>query len=68
MPPHQYPRVPHTQAVRYRSISCLIGTHHECTQSAQAAAPVEIPVVYEACSCSCHPMAAAIVNRTDVPR
>ncbi|MEV4334091.1 hypothetical protein AB0K02_26775 [Streptomyces sp. NPDC049597] len=47
------PRVTHT-AVSYRSSSCRIGTHGQCAQSAPTAAPVGIPVVYEACDCSCH--------------
>ncbi len=38
----------------YRSSSCAIGTHHECAQSSPATAPVGVPVIYEACACSCH--------------
>lgn len=54
MPLHQQPRVSEAQAVPYRSDSCRIGTHHACTESAPAAAPVEVPVIYEACDCACH--------------
>ncbi|MEU4277631.1 hypothetical protein AB0F57_22360 [Streptomyces tanashiensis] len=42
----------------YRSTSCRIGTHHECAHSAPATAPVDVPVIYEACACSCHAPAA----------
>lgn len=38
----------------YRSSSCAIGTHNECAQSSSATAPVGVPVIYEACACSCH--------------
>ncbi|KPI18453.1 hypothetical protein OV450_7932 [Actinobacteria bacterium OV450] len=38
----------------YQSSSCAIGTHSECAQSSPATAPVGIPVIYEACACSCH--------------
>ncbi len=38
----------------YRSSSCAIGTHSECAQSSPATAPVGVPVIYEACACSCH--------------
>ncbi|MFF4100543.1 hypothetical protein [Streptomyces sp. NPDC001903] len=38
----------------YRSTSCAIGAHSECTQSSLATAPVGVPVIYEACSCACH--------------
>lgn len=38
----------------YRSSSCAIGTHRECAQSSPATAPVGVPVIYEACDCSCH--------------
>ncbi len=59
MSSRQEPRVTRTQVARYQSISCLIGTHHECTQSVQPVAPVGIPVVYESCSCTCHPLTTA---------
>ncbi|MFG2979942.1 hypothetical protein ACGFYQ_01615 [Streptomyces sp. NPDC048258] len=38
----------------YRSSSCAIGTHRECAQLSPATAPVGVPVIYEACVCSCH--------------
>ncbi|MBB6435691.1 hypothetical protein HNQ79_002148 [Streptomyces candidus] len=69
MPSRQQPRVTRTEVARYQSISCLIGTHHECTQSAQPAAPVGIPVVYESCSCTCHPLTTAdSSDGTESPR
>lgn len=67
MPPSQQVRVTHTKSVPYQSSSCLIGTHCECAQSSPAAAPIGIPVVYEACSCSCHTVAAR-GHRTDAPQ
>ncbi|GGS71797.1 hypothetical protein GCM10010240_00610 [Streptomyces griseoviridis] len=46
-----------TQGVApYRSTACRIGTHRECAVSSPALAPVDIPVIYEACDCSCHSM------------
>lgn len=67
MPPHQPFRAPHTKAVPYQSSSCLIGRHCECAHSSPATAPIGIPVVYEACTCSCHTVAAP-GNRTDALR
>ncbi|MET8504141.1 hypothetical protein ABZV60_05760 [Streptomyces sp. NPDC004787] len=46
--------MPPTKSTQYRSISCRIGTHHECAHSDPAAAPIDVPVIYEACTCSCH--------------
>jgi hypothetical protein len=54
MPPCQQTGLTHGSAVSYRSSSCRIGTHRECAQSSPATAPVGVPVVYEACDCSCH--------------
>ncbi len=51
---HPQPRVPRPVA-SYRSSACRIGTHHDCSHSSPTAAPVGIPVVYEACECTCHP-------------
>lgn len=68
MPSRQQPRITHTHVVRYRSSSCLIGTHHECAQAAQTAAPAGIPVVYESCSCACHLTAAGNTDQTDSPQ
>ncbi|MFH8715074.1 hypothetical protein [Streptomyces zaomyceticus] len=47
-------RVPSTATTPYRSSACQIGTHHECAHSAPSTAQIDIPVVYEACACSCH--------------
>lgn len=47
----------------YRSSSCAIGTHRECAQSSPATAPVGVPVIYEACACSCH-----VEDDTSAPR
>lgn len=41
-------------AVPYRSSSCAIGTHRECAHSSPGTAPVDVPVIYEACDCLCH--------------
>ncbi len=54
-----HPRIGHAKAILcranpYLSISCRIGTHRTCTETSLPAAPVDIPVVYEACDCSCH--------------
>jgi hypothetical protein len=38
----------------YRSTACRIGTHPTCSESTPAAAPTDLPVVYEVCDCSCH--------------
>lgn len=54
MPRRPQPRVTRSVA-SYRSSACRIGTHHECAHSSPAAAPVGIPVIYEACECACHP-------------
>ncbi len=50
-------------ATAYRSSSCAIGTHPECAQSSPATAPVGVPVIYEACDCSCHTPDAAPAPR-----
>ena len=52
MPPRQRPFA--AKLGSYRSISCRIGTHRDCAQSSPRTAPVGVPVVYEACDCSCH--------------
>ncbi|MFJ3922651.1 hypothetical protein [Streptomyces sp. NPDC090022] len=44
----------HAKAAPYHSTACRIGTHHECAHSSPATAPLGIPVIYEACACSCH--------------
>ncbi|MFF4962809.1 hypothetical protein [Streptomyces sp. NPDC001222] len=54
MPPSQQPRITHAEAASYRSTACRIGTHHACAESSPATAPIDLPVVYEACDCACH--------------
>lgn len=54
MSARQQPRVA-MKAAPYKSSSCSIGTHRECAYSSPAVAPVGVPVIYEACDCSCHP-------------
>ncbi|GAA1891839.1 hypothetical protein GCM10009837_12400 [Streptomyces durmitorensis] len=54
MPLNPQPRIKHTQAAPYRSSACRIGTHHACAEPSPATAPVDVPVVYEACDCPCH--------------
>jgi hypothetical protein len=57
MPPCQHPCVTPAEAISYRSSSCRIGTHHTCTESSPATAPIDVPVIYEVCDCSCHEVA-----------
>lgn len=45
---------PGADTTPYRSSSCAIGTHLECAQPSPATAPVGVPVIYEACACTCH--------------
>lgn len=47
-------RAPSAPATPYKSSACRIGTHHECAHSSPTTAPIDTPVVYEACACSCH--------------
>ncbi|TXS34563.1 hypothetical protein EAO71_00590 [Streptomyces sp. ms191] len=47
-------RAPSAATTPYRSSACQIGTHHECAHSSPTPALIDIPVVYEACACSCH--------------
>ncbi len=47
-------RVPLAAATPYESSACRIGTHQECAHSSPTTAPIGIPVIYEACACSCH--------------
>lgn len=54
MPPRQRPYITDTSAIPYRSTACRIGTHLACAESSPASAPVDLPVVYEACECPCH--------------
>lgn len=50
----QRPCITHAEAAPYRSSACRIGTHHTCAESSPATAPIDVPVVYEACDCPCH--------------
>lgn len=54
MPPRQQSRGADTTSVPYRSIACRIGTHSSCVESSPLSAPVDVPVIYEVCDCSCH--------------
>lgn len=54
MPPRRLLRGADTTSVPYRSIACRIGTHSSCVESSPFLAPVDVPVIYEACDCSCH--------------
>lgn len=54
MPPRRQTRVTDAPVVPYRSTACRIGTHDTCAESSPASGPVDLPVVYEACDCSCH--------------
>jgi hypothetical protein len=65
MPLRQQRRAAHAIAVPYQSSSCRIGTHCECAQSSPAAAPIGVPVFYEACSCACHTAARDRNGRTE---
>lgn len=48
-------QVPYGRAsAPYRSISCRIGSHPACEHASPAAAPADIPVIFETCTCSCH--------------
>lgn len=66
MPPRRQPRVADTTSVPYRSIACRIGTHSSCVESSPFLAPVDVPVIYEACDCPCHstPDLSAVVEVT----
>lgn len=68
MPLRHEPRVAHTLASLYRSSSCLIGTHDACTQSVPAEAPDGVPVIYEACNCTCHTPTVGRNARPDAPQ
>ncbi|MGX1512398.1 hypothetical protein RKD44_003686 [Streptomyces collinus] len=61
MPSRQQPRSTQPEPDSYRSASCRIGTHHACAESSPATAPVDVPVIYEACDCSCHTIAKSPV-------
>ncbi len=54
MPSRQQPHTTQPGLDSYRSTFCHIGTHHACAESSPVTAPVDVPVIYEACDCSCH--------------
>ena len=54
MSPQQQSRDLAASAAPYRSTACSVGTHHECAESSPASAPVDVPLIYEACDCPCH--------------
>ncbi|MFG2671435.1 hypothetical protein [Streptomyces sp. NPDC048445] len=56
MSPRRQPRGADTTSVPYRSIACRIGTHSSCVESSAFLAPVDVPLIYEACDCQCHSM------------
>jgi hypothetical protein len=45
---------PDISATSYRSAACQIGTHQACAESTPYLAPVDLPLIYEACGCLCH--------------
>jgi hypothetical protein len=45
---------PDASATSYRSTACQIGTHCACAESTPDSAPVDLPLIYEACGCLCH--------------
>lgn len=55
MPPRHQPHLATPSAATYRSTACRIGTHSVCAESSPVSAPVDVPVIYETCACSCHP-------------
>ncbi|CAL9513832.1 hypothetical protein KBY55_26795 [Streptomyces sp. b94] len=61
MPSRQQPHSTQPGPDSYRSASCRIGTHHACAESSPATAPVDVPVIYETCDCSCHTIAKCSV-------
>ncbi|AWW43130.1 hypothetical protein DN051_41685 (plasmid) [Streptomyces cadmiisoli] len=54
MPSQQQTRGPDAPATSYRSTACQIGTHRACAESSPDSAPVDLPLIYEACDCTCH--------------
>jgi hypothetical protein len=45
---------PDISATSYRSAACQIGTHQACAESTPDLAPLDLPLIYEACGCVCH--------------
>lgn len=56
MSSQRQPHGPDASIALYQSIACRIGTHHACSESSPASAPVDVPVIYETCDCACHSM------------
>lgn len=54
MPARRQPYVTAALPTSYRSTACRIGTHLVCAESSAVSAPIDVPVVYEACDCACH--------------
>jgi hypothetical protein len=54
MPSQQQTLGPDASATSYRSTACQIGTHPACAESSPESAPVDLPLIYEACECVCH--------------
>lgn len=59
------PLGPATSATSYRSAACQIGTHQACAESTPDSAPVDLPLIYEACGCLCHSATAPSRLRGD---
>lgn len=59
MPSQRQPDSPDASVVPYQSTACRIGTHHACAESSPALAPVDVPLIYEACDCPCHSVSGA---------
>lgn len=38
----------------YRSLTCRIGAHGQCTEDTSIPPPRGLPVIYETCACFCH--------------
>ncbi|TXS62412.1 hypothetical protein EAO69_38975 [Streptomyces sp. me109] len=60
MSPRQRLHSTGASAAPYRSTACRIGTHPACAESSPTSAPVDLPVIYEACDCPCHSMSAEV--------
>jgi hypothetical protein len=54
MSPRRQAYIAAASTAPYRSTACRIGIHQSCAESSPASAPVDLPVVYEACDCPCH--------------
>ncbi|BCL20516.1 hypothetical protein GCM10017668_23590 [Streptomyces tuirus] len=54
MPSQRQTLGPDASATSYRSTACRIGTHYACAESSPESAPVDLPLIYEACDCLCH--------------